>query len=288
MPVMNKREKSEAATPKIHRATVNIGGLDIFYLDTASGGPPMLCLHGRWGRGQTWADLMLRYRDRYRVLAPDQRGHGLSDKPVARYASEDMAADASGLLRKLGVGPAIVVGHSMGGRIAAHLAAIYPEQVKALAVLDESAAGPDTMSDLAPEDIPIDDKLTAGWPTPYPTYAEAVADLKGRFKRETNVRYFLESLTETKDGYDYLFSRRATSAIAAYHEGWFDMLPKIKCPVLLVRASQSWCLSVEHAQMMRAKIEDCTYCEIEGSDHMVYADNQEEFYIQFEAFLDRV
>jgi 2-succinyl-6-hydroxy-2,4-cyclohexadiene-1-carboxylate synthase len=113
-----------------------VNGINLFYRDTLSGDQTILCLHGRWGRGETWTDLIARYRDRYRIIAPDQRGHGLSDKPIARYAGEDMAADAYELIRYLGCAPVIVVGHSMGARIGAYLAALYPQVVKAFALLD--------------------------------------------------------------------------------------------------------------------------------------------------------
>jgi 2-succinyl-6-hydroxy-2,4-cyclohexadiene-1-carboxylate synthase len=230
---------------------------------------------------------MARLGDRYRIIAPDQRGHGLSDKPVARYASQDLAGDAYGLLVKLGLGPAIVVGHSMGGRIAAHLASIYPHMVRALAILDEGADGPSDLSLLPPEDVPPVDPLTSKWPTPYPSYEDALRDLTSRFA-PTGVRYFLESLVEGVEGYGFLFSPFAMSAIATYHQEWFDILPTIQCPVLLVRATESWCLSPEVADRMRAMIPNCTYFEVSKSDHMVYVDNPDDFYPPFEQWLATV
>jgi pimeloyl-ACP methyl ester carboxylesterase len=271
----------------MHRAMVDVNGVKLFYRDTGSDNPPMLCLHGRWGRGETWTDLMCRYRDRYRIISPDQRGHGLSDRPIARYASQDLAVDVYGLMQQLGLGPTIVVGHSMGGRIAAHVAATYPQQVRALAILDEGADGPPELSDLPPRDVPPVDRLTAGWPTPYPTYDDAIQDLSSRY-RPTGVRYFLDSLVETVEGYGFLFSPYAMSAIATYHHQWFDILPQIQCPVLLVRAAESWCLSKEVAERMIPMLRDCTYYEVSQSDHMVYVDNPGEFYPGFEQFLDGV
>jgi 2-succinyl-6-hydroxy-2,4-cyclohexadiene-1-carboxylate synthase len=266
---------------------IDVNGVNLFYRDTGSDNPPMLCLHGRWGRGETWTDLMLRYRDRYRIIAPDQRGHGLSDKPVARYASQDLAGDAFGLMQRLGLGPTIVVGHSMGGRIAAHVAATYPQAVRALALLDEGADGPAELSALPPHDVPAVDPLTSKWPAPYASYEEALSDLSGRFTA-TGVRYFLESLVENVEGYGFLFSPYAIAAIAEYHQQWFDILPRIQCPVLLVRASESWCLSREVADRMRTLIQDCTYFEVSNSDHMVYVDNPDEFYPPFEHWLATV
>jgi 2-succinyl-6-hydroxy-2,4-cyclohexadiene-1-carboxylate synthase len=272
----------------IKRSTTKVNGLNLFYLDTGSDRPAMLCLHGRWGRAETWVDTMRRYHDRYRIIAPDQRGHGLSDRPVARYAAEDMATDAYRLLEKLGCGPAIVVGHSMGGHVGGYLAALYPQAVRALAILDQQVSGPQALSDLPPEQIAPLDGLTDDWPTPFATRAEAVQFVSEKFPVASNTQYFLASLAETVEGYDFLFSRRAMAAIAHYAQNWFHILPQIQCPVLLVRAVNSWCLPQDEAQRMREQIEDCMYFEVSNSDHMVYADNPDEFYPQFESFLKSV
>lgn len=268
------------------RAMIKVNGVNLFYRDTSSGDQSILCLHGRWGRGETWTDFMSRYGNKYRIISPDQRGHGLSDKPVGRYAAEDLAEDVYQLIKQLNCSPVIAVGHSMGGRIAAYLTALHPEAVKALAILDETAEGKEGGEYLPPEKIPPVDELTAEWPTPYPTYEDALLDLKKRFLRETNVQYFLESLVEAVDGYDFLFSRYAMSALAAHSRGWFHLLPQIQCPVLVVRAAESWCLSRENAEKMRKLITSCTYFEVDNSDHMVYADNPEQFYSHFEQFMN--
>ena len=272
----------------LKRSMVRVNGVDLLVRDTASDLPPMLCLHGRWGRGETWTGLIERYRDRYRIIAPDQRGHGLSGKPRARYAPEDMAEDAHQLLRTLGAAPAIVVGHSMGARNAGILAALHPEDVRAVAVLDCGADGPERVSDVPPEKITGVDALTADWPTPYPTLAEALQDIGRRFPRPTNVRYFAESLVETTEGYDFMFSRWAMAAIESYRHAYLDLLPRIRCPVLLVRGSVSWAFSKEQAGRMRPLVRRLTYVEITDSDHMVYVDNPKEFDPVLDSWLEGV
>jgi 2-succinyl-6-hydroxy-2,4-cyclohexadiene-1-carboxylate synthase len=269
-------------------STINVNGIKLFYRDTGPVGQPLLCLHGRWGRGETWTELMSRLGGRYRVIAPDQRGHGLSDKPDAGYAAEDFVADAIGLLESLECGPAVVVGHSMGARIAAHLTAAFPARVSALALLDEGSGSPAGFPNTPADKIPDLDNLTKDWPTPYKTRDAAVRDLCTRFGRKSNVAYFLDSLVKTADGYDFLFSRRAMTEIGRGYKSWNHLLPRLECPVLLVRASNSWVLSAEEAEYMRTNIPDCTYYEVTNSDHMVYADNPDEFYGPFEEFLARV
>src|SRR5690606_22918766 len=74
----------------------------------------------------------------FRAAAPDLRGYNDSDRPkgVRRYRVAELVADVRGLVRQLGGGPAYVVGHDWGGVIAWRLAALNPELVHKLAVLN--------------------------------------------------------------------------------------------------------------------------------------------------------
>jgi hypothetical protein len=56
----------------IYRDMARLKNIDIFFRDTRTEGPVLLCLHGRWGRGETCVDLMQHYGDQYRVITPDQ------------------------------------------------------------------------------------------------------------------------------------------------------------------------------------------------------------------------
>lgn len=274
------------ATGKVHRAHVHLNRLRLFYRDTLSGRETLLCLHGKYGRGETWSDLMSRYRDRYRIVAPDQRGHGLSDNPVARYAADDLATDIHELIGKLECGPSILIGHSMGARVAVHLAALYPEDVKAVVILEiAGVSGPDRPSDLPPERVIPRDRLTAEWPTPYVTHEDALQDLRRRFQRESGRRYFMESLVETVDGYDFMFSRYAMAAIREYGQNVYAALPQMRCPVLFVRGASSSVLSQEDAARMCRLIRRCIFVEIPNAGHRVYSDNPEGLYYHLDRFL---
>jgi pimeloyl-ACP methyl ester carboxylesterase len=70
----------------------------------------------------------------FRVIAPDQIGFGRSSKPIIPYNFNDMALDTRKLLQSLGVTHAMVVGHSMGGMLAARFAASYPDMVERLVI----------------------------------------------------------------------------------------------------------------------------------------------------------
>ncbi len=260
----------------------------IFYRDTRTEGPAILCLHGRWGRGETWVDFMQHYGEKFRVIAPDQRGHGLSGKPISKYTAEEMAGDMVALLNFLGLGPVILVGHSMGAHVAGYLTATYPGCVRALALFDKSAAGPVQPNLLSLDQITRIDSLTKDWPMPFASRMEAQAFLKKEMESEFSYEYFMNSLVETVDGYQMMFSSQAMAANVAYYENWFHLLPRYKCPVLLVRAKKSESVSDEDFLKMQSSIGDCMAREMSHPDHNVHLANKEEFYGYFDEFLAKL
>ena len=80
--------------------------------------PPVLLVHG-WlaSGGLNWFQVFEHLRDRYPVVAPDLRGHGRGLRSRRRFTLADCADDLAALLRELEIGPAVVVGYSMGGPV---------------------------------------------------------------------------------------------------------------------------------------------------------------------------
>ncbi|HUL62041.1 MAG TPA: alpha/beta hydrolase, partial [Methanocella sp.] len=124
--------------------TVRVGDLDIFYA-TAGAGEPVLLLQGQ-GFGQAGLiaknPLFRALAARYRCVTLDNRGTGGTGKPDTPYSIGQMADDAAGLLDALGIGPAHVVGGSLGGFIAEELALDRPEKVKSLVLFSTGARLP--------------------------------------------------------------------------------------------------------------------------------------------------
>ncbi len=102
-------------------------------------GPPVVLLHGFPELWYGWRRQIGPLAEAgFRVIVPDQRGYGRSDKPagVAAYRIETLAADIVGLLDAAGVERASVVGHDWGAVVAWWLALAHPERVSRLAILN--------------------------------------------------------------------------------------------------------------------------------------------------------
>lgn len=109
---------------------------------TSGTGPAVLLLHGFTGRGSDWSPFLPKLRGVGRTVVVDLLGHGRSDAPAdpARHAIERQATDIAWILRHLAVGPVVVVGYSMGARLALRLAIAEPALVRGL-ILESPSAG---------------------------------------------------------------------------------------------------------------------------------------------------
>lgn len=274
---------------KIYRNIAKLKDIDLFYLDTKTDGPVIICLHGRWGRGQVWADFMNKYGHKYRIIAPDQRGHGLTSKPNSKYSTEEMAQDIINLLQYLDIKRAIIVGHSMGGAIAGYLASEYADYVQAVAILDQPASqGKENDIDCT-DDSMIKDSYTGNWPMPFMTLREAEIFLKDVSESELEYKYFMNSLVEKEEGYSMMFSQRAMALNELHMKKWFDKLIKIKCKTLLITKKR------EHDSekyndflKMSEMLSDCIFYEMSNPDHNVHLANKSEFYKYFNEFLSSI
>ena len=104
-------------------------------------GEPLLLLHGYTDSSRSWS-LIAPYLTRYRLLIPDQRGHGGADAPDCCYSVTQYADDARLFLDALGVKHAAVTGHSLGSMIAMSLAAEHPERVSHVVLIGSTALAP--------------------------------------------------------------------------------------------------------------------------------------------------
>jgi pimeloyl-ACP methyl ester carboxylesterase len=121
------------AEPKRKQAIVN--GITMTYWDWESPGATVVLLHNSSGFGRIWDWVARELHPDFRVVAPDLRGHGDTDKPGHGYAAEDHASDIEDLTRQLGLDWIILGGHSLGGRIGLIYATRHPHQVKQLVLV---------------------------------------------------------------------------------------------------------------------------------------------------------
>jgi pimeloyl-ACP methyl ester carboxylesterase len=107
----------------------------------AGSGPALLLVHGIGDSSDTWRPVFGELARRHTVIAPDLLGHGRSEKPRADYTIAGFANGMRDLLSVLGVDRVTVVGHSLGGGVAAQFAYQYPERCERLVLVCSGGVG---------------------------------------------------------------------------------------------------------------------------------------------------
>ena len=121
-------------------------GVRIHVLDWADAGPPaapgLVLVHGLLATAWTWSPVVRRVGGRVRALAPDLRGHGLSESPPAGYDLDSLAFDLLTVLTAHGLGPdvsgppVVLAGHGFGAQVAAWAAHLRPAAISGLILVD--------------------------------------------------------------------------------------------------------------------------------------------------------
>lgn len=115
---------------------VELRGLRFHYRDWGGEGAPLVLLHGLASNARIWDLTAPLLTHRFRVLALDQRGHGLSDKPEDGYDFASICGDLAAFLEAMGLGRTAIAGHSWGAGVALHYATERPDVVSALVCVD--------------------------------------------------------------------------------------------------------------------------------------------------------
>jgi lipase len=195
---------------------------------------PLLCLHGVTSHGGHFRRLATDYLDGYRVVAVDLRGHGYSDWDPP-WDLEAHVGDLRDTLDALGLARVDVIGHSFGGRLALELAAIHPDRVGRLVLLDPAVWVPPPVALERAESHRIDESFT--------DLDEAIEARLAIGTPLTQRDFLVEELPEhLEPGPDgrlrYRYSRSAV--IAAYGEmAKSPSLEAVHAPALLLRAADS-------------------------------------------------
>jgi len=125
-----------------HRAEwITADGVGTRVLRAGQGDTTLLFIHGYGESLLSWRLILDRFARTHRVLALDLPGYGMSQKPDVAYDLDFYRRWLGAVLQQETTGPVVVVGHSMGGQLAAALALEHPDRVVALVLLAPAGAG---------------------------------------------------------------------------------------------------------------------------------------------------
>jgi pimeloyl-ACP methyl ester carboxylesterase len=244
-------------------------GLNMCYYDWPGAGPNLVFLHPSSGYRQMWDATARALGDRFHVLALDQRGHGDTGRPDGTYAAEEYAEDLHLFLEALGLGRAILVGHSLGGRVAQVFAATHPEQAIAIGLV----GGPHYSNFFQERDrvnavLEGAENMRASR-TEFPSREAALAYLREYRPADSEESRLHRIEHNTRDlpggGVAFKYDNvRVAQGLAHMADNLGVYAGRVACPVAIFRGSHSTHLTPEEAGRIAAFWKDARVIDVEG------------------------
>lgn len=295
-------EAAAIAPPEIavpEESEVTLGGLRFHYLDWGNAElPTVVLLHGGSQTAHTWDLAALLLRERYHLVALDQRGHGDSEwtpdpeEDTAPLMVEDTRAFLAHIERQhAGASPLVLIGMSMGGGVALRYASENPPALRALVIVD-----------VAPETIPRGGEEMRRFRAETETMDrfEDFLDRAIRFnpaRPEAHLRYSLmHALKQTDDGrwtWKYDPRRHDTEEDETAQEEARERRERetwaavraIRVPTLFVHGGESAVVERDAVRRAAEAMHDGRWVSVAGASHTVQGDRPGEFARAVDGFL---
>ncbi|MFN8633081.1 MAG: alpha/beta hydrolase [Chloroflexota bacterium] len=260
--------------PTWTRRREDVGGLTLNVRSFGTDGAPLVLLHGLGVSGAVWQGIGRILGTFARLVAPDLRGHGDSDKPSAGYLPRDYVGDIAALLAHEPSRPLAVIGHSLGAVVAALLAAERPELMTKLILVDPpfDASRPRERLGVVErlrhaEPGALEAELMRLEPGISELYAKAIASL---YRAAADGAF--QAVLRAEPGFP--------AAVAA--------LPNIKVETLVVAADPALdaALGAEVAERIGSQLQHGRVLTIPGARHAVHASKPREFARAVREFLE--
>ena len=264
------------------------------------GARPLLLLHGARDCGATFQFMVDALASSWTIVAPDWRGHGLSDRAFGSYWVHDFLADLDALMDVIFPGQAVdVIAHSMGGNVGSLYFAVRPERVKRFVALD--AAGPMARR------LPVEPfRLLNDWlgvaragdvPSGYVSLAEVALRLRKANRRLTAEQADILAATSTAQGpdgrYRWLFDPAMKYSLPTLHsiEEWRDVWSHLKAPFLWIGSTdlrpEAPSFDEETISQRRAFLPHAEFVRLDDTGHNLHHDRPADVAAIAEAFLLR-
>jgi N-formylmaleamate deformylase len=245
---------------------VRANGIRQHCLDYGGDGPPLLIVPGITMPAACVEFVALPLAGLHRVISVDPRGRGLSDQPESGYALTDYAADLAALIEALGLDRPFALGHSMGARIVAALAAYHPDAAGAVILADPPLTGPGR--------------------DPYPVALDPYVESLRTAKRGATADDMRPAFPTWSDEHLALRARwLGTCSEAAvvetyerfHSEDLHALMPRIRVPALFVYGAESPVVPAAGLTELQGLLQGARFEAVARAGHMIPWDNLDDF-----------
>lgn len=246
-------------------------------------GRPVIILHGLFGSARNWQGIARALSENHRVITPDLRNHGQSfHEDSMSYI--DMADDVITLCDHLDLSDAILIGHSMGGKVAMTIALLHPEQLSALIIADIAPFDYEhSFHDLVEAMLNMDLKNLKH-------RAEAEAALAKVTDDINTIQFILQNLIRVEGQYCWRVNLDTIYSSLTELSQFPKNLDARAChmPSLFLGGSESAYLRTIHNTSIYKHFPAAEITMIEGSGHWLHAEKPKEFLHEVKNFINFV
>ena len=234
------------AQPVQHRFAAPAGEICWFEWGQAGAGPTLLLLHATGFHARCWDGVVAALPGRMHIVAPDLRGHGRSYRPATLEDWSATAADIVALVESLPAKPLIAIGHSMGAAIATQLAAVLPDRVARLLLVDPVIMPPDMYrADSGQSERTLDDHPVSKRRNVWDSADQMIARFAGRlpysnWRPDVLADYCRFGLVSDPPGHHLELAcpprLEASAYMGAARTDPYPAVRAVRCPVTVLRA----------------------------------------------------
>ncbi len=265
--------------------------MKLFFRETGKG-CPLIILHGLYGASDNWASFAKHLGEYFKVYIPDQRNHGKSPHHKD-HSYQALCDDLMDFIQDNSIENPVLIGHSMGGKVAMYFAARYPEKTRALVVVDISPKSYSEESENSARFLKHSDitRILAELPLEnFKTREDADRELSKYIKPERVRQFLLKNLSREKSGgftwkinidalrnnLDHIFSGLDKS-----------MIKKGNYPVMFVKGAMSDYINKDDFRLISELFPSSEIRIIHGAGHWIHAEKPDELFELIVEFLKK-
>ncbi len=272
------------------RRAVQVPGAKIHCLDWGGDGPALLLVHPTGFLAALWQPVAEALAGRYRVVAPDLRGHGDTEKVLEGYSFETFAADMAAVLEALEIRECVAAGHSSGGTTIVVHSALHPGVIHRMVLLEPiilprvwAASGQNPM-------VEMTKRRRWHWPDREAMFRSFHG--RGPFARwqDDILRLYCEEGTH-RNGHGRVELKcppeleiKMYQAAGPPFDGW-SYLHRVSCPALVLWGEHSDMIAGGHPQNIERALPDARTAFVPETDHFLPMERPEEVARLIDEFL---
>jgi pimeloyl-ACP methyl ester carboxylesterase len=244
-------------------------------------GPPVVMLHGLLGSARNWTSIAKELAASHRVFALDLRNHGRSPW-AATMSFDEMAGDVAAFVERHGLGAVTLIGHSLGGKVAMHLALIRPELIERLLVVDVAPVA------YAHSFAPFIEAMRQVDLAAVERRSHADLQLLDAVPDAVLRNFLLQNLVKTDAGFAWRVNLEALAANMDELMGFPTPAADAAYigPTLFIAGGRSHYIEPEHRPLIERLFPNAEHVVIPGAGHWSHAERPAEFLALARRFLE--